>query len=243
MIGAVFSKVMWVGKATTFCVGLAVVPAVMFGIGTTALTAVPGDPFRLGRINTVDRLTTLAGSVGGPLLKVDNDGSDSALALETEAGNPPLRVNAGAGKVTNLDADALDGKDSGAFLAADGKASDSAHADWADTAASADSAATAGDANTLDGIDSTQFMRAISYSKFAPTADSDSVSPKTVVVECPGGDRALSGHAEIVAPTNQQIPVALQSVGTSGLSSWRAEAAEMVPYDGSWSISITHLTH
>jgi hypothetical protein len=72
---AVFSKVMWVGRATTFCVGLSVILAVVFGIGATALAAVPGDPFRLGRINTIDRLTTLAGNVTGPVLKIDNDGA------------------------------------------------------------------------------------------------------------------------------------------------------------------------
>ena len=66
---AIFSKVMWIGRATTFCVRLSVVLAVVFGVGATALAAVLGDPLKLGRINTIDRLTTLAGNVSGPLLE------------------------------------------------------------------------------------------------------------------------------------------------------------------------------
>ncbi len=146
---AIFSKVMWVGRATTFCVGLSMILAVVFGVGATALAAVPGDPLKLGRINAIDRLTSLAGSVGGPLLRVDNDGGGPALALESNAGNPPLRVNPEAGKATNLDADELDGKDSVDFYSRGEKVAD---------AERADSATSAGNANTLDGKDSTAFQ-------------------------------------------------------------------------------------
>ena len=145
---SVFCKVTWVGRATTFCVGLAVVLAVILGAGTTALAAVPGDPFKLGRFNNVNRVTALVGGVAGPVLRVDNNGGGPALALESNPGAPPLAVNAGAGKATNLDADKLDGKDASSFLAADGKAQDSTRSD------------TAGDAGTLDGKDSTDFHAA-----------------------------------------------------------------------------------
>lgn len=116
MTKAFFRQVMWVGRAATFCVGLAVVLAVAFGVGTTALAAVPGDPFKLGRLNTVDRITSLTGGAAGPLLRVDNNGGGPALALKSEAGRAPLTVNAGAGKAANLDADRLDGTDSDDFM-------------------------------------------------------------------------------------------------------------------------------
>lgn len=159
MIGFLFGKVLWVGRAATFCMGLAVVLAVVLGVGTTALAAVPGDPFKLGRLNTVDRVTSLVGSVSGPLFRADNNGGGPALALEANVGRPPLTVNAGAGKATNLDADRLDGKDASAFLPADGKAQSAARADQA------------GDAGTLDGKDSTDFYVAGSKAQDAAHAD------------------------------------------------------------------------
>jgi hypothetical protein len=97
MIGQTFRKVAWIGRAATFCVGLAVVLAVTLGVAATALAAVPGDPFKLGRLNAVDRLTTLTGSVAGPSLRVENNGGGPALALKASAGGPPLTVGADAG--------------------------------------------------------------------------------------------------------------------------------------------------
>ena len=79
MLRSVAGKVMWVGKATTFCVGLAVVLALMLGVASAALAALPGDPFKLGQSNRVDRLSTLVGTLAGPALRVDNDGSGVAL--------------------------------------------------------------------------------------------------------------------------------------------------------------------
>jgi hypothetical protein len=59
-------KVMWVGKATVFTVGPIVTLALILGVGTTALAAVPGDPFELGETNTINNaLTKLAGSRDG----------------------------------------------------------------------------------------------------------------------------------------------------------------------------------
>ncbi|HJQ29986.1 MAG TPA: hypothetical protein VJ827_11645 [Rubrobacter sp.] len=42
---------MWVGRVTTFCVGLAVVLALPVGAAMTALVAASGDLFKLGDIN------------------------------------------------------------------------------------------------------------------------------------------------------------------------------------------------
>ncbi len=98
-----------------------------------ALAAVPGDPFKLGKINSINRLSTLVGSVTGPLLKVDNNGGGPALRLEANSGKPPLVVNAGAGKATNLNADKLDNLDQSAFLRKNGKAADSDKLDGKDS--------------------------------------------------------------------------------------------------------------
>lgn len=108
-----------VGRTAVFAVGLAVILAVVLGVATTALAAVRGDPFRLGRINSIDRLSTLAGTTAKAMLRVDNNGTGPALSLEAGAGNPPVVVNAAAGTATNLDADELDGQDSSAFLPAE----------------------------------------------------------------------------------------------------------------------------
>lgn len=105
MSGRIFSGAVSVGRATIFALGLAVVLAVMFGVATTALAAVPGDPLKLGRINVVNKLTTLVKRGSGP-----------ALSLKVGSG-PPLAVNS-TGKVANLNADQLDGQDSAAFVPA-----------------------------------------------------------------------------------------------------------------------------
>ncbi len=110
MLRSVTSKAMWVGRTTATVIGLAIALAVVLGVATMALAAVPGDPFKLGKINSINRVSTLVGSVAGPLLKVDNNGGGPALRLEANSGKPPVVVNAGAGKATNLNADKLDRK-------------------------------------------------------------------------------------------------------------------------------------
>jgi hypothetical protein len=98
---------MWIGKATVFAVGLAVVLAVILGVATAAMAAAPGDPFRLGKSNVVNKVSTLVKRGAGP-----------ALSLKVRGGQPPLAVNSG-GRVKNLNADRVDGKDSSAFAPAD----------------------------------------------------------------------------------------------------------------------------
>ena len=114
MVKSVFSKVMWVGRATVFLVGLAVILALVFGVATAAFAALskPGDPFKLGVVNEINRLTTLVGTKAGAMLKVDNNGTGTALQFEAEAGKPPLVVKANSGTATNFSADRLDGMDS-----------------------------------------------------------------------------------------------------------------------------------
>jgi len=111
-------KVTLVGRATVFAVGLAVVLALGVGLATTALAAVPGDPFRLGQTNVVGALTTLAGNRAGPMLVVDNNSAAAgarALDLRVEPGKAPMVVGSST-RVPNLNADKVDGKDADAFF-------------------------------------------------------------------------------------------------------------------------------
>ena len=116
MIRTVASKVMWVGRATVFVVGLAVILALTVGVVSTALAGTGvGSAFNLGKTNTVSAISKLVGSVAGPSLLIDNNSTNSAataLDLQVEAGKAPMKVNRTT-KVTNLNADKLDGMDAG----------------------------------------------------------------------------------------------------------------------------------
>jgi hypothetical protein len=140
MTRSIFSKVMWVGRATVFVVGLAVIVALTVGLATTALAGTGvGARFQLGQTNTVNAITKLVGSVAGPSLQIDNNSTNAnatALDLQVEAGKAPMKVNSDT-NVANLNADKLDGLDSGAFLGANG---------------------TAANADKLDNKDSSEFL-------------------------------------------------------------------------------------
>ena len=150
MVKVKISGVLGAVRKTALVLGLAMMVVLVLGIASTALAAVPGDPFHLGKVNTINALTSLVGSVDNAMLKVDNNStgtSATALNLQVEPGKAPMKVNSQT-KVANLNADLLDGKDSGEFLGANQKALDAAHADQATNAQNADK---------LDGKDSTQF--------------------------------------------------------------------------------------
>jgi len=101
-----------------------------------------GGVFNLGKVNTVNAITKLTGIVPGASLVIHNDSTDSAasaLNLQVEAGQPPMKVNSQT-KVTNLNADKLDGVGSTGFYAAGSKVAD---------------------ADKLDGMDSTSFGRVL----------------------------------------------------------------------------------
>ena len=158
-------KIVWVGRTTMLAVGSAVTLAIVLGATTTALAAVPGDPFRLGQANGVDALTSLIGRADGALLRVQNTSQGSkaspspALSLSAQPGNPALVVNPRATTANNLSADELDGKDSTAFAnGTGGKANDADRLDGKDSAAFVSSSTgTAPNADKLDGKDSTNF--------------------------------------------------------------------------------------
>ena len=114
----VLSRILWLGRGTATTMGVAVMLAVVLGVGTSALAAVPGDPFKLGRTNSIDVMSTLVGSASGTLLRINNNGSGPAVDLRVEEGEAPMNVNSTT-RVNGLNADQIDGKDSAAFVPAD----------------------------------------------------------------------------------------------------------------------------
>jgi hypothetical protein len=146
MVKTVATRVMWLGRATVFLVGLAVILALVFGM-TSAAFGANGDFLKLGSLkNVATNTTALVGKVAaGSALSVKNPSGGSALDLQVgdPAADPatkntaPMKVNSQA-RVTNLNSDELDGNSSSAFLGAGQKAADS---------------------DKLDGIDSTNFVQ------------------------------------------------------------------------------------
>ena len=104
MLRSTASKVMWVGRATVFLLGVAVILALLFGVASTAL-AHGGEKgfFHLGHKNVSKKVSTLIKKGTGP-----------ALNLQVGSG-PPLAVSS-SDRVDNLNADQLDDKDSDEIL-------------------------------------------------------------------------------------------------------------------------------
>ena len=120
MIKSALGKVMWLGRATVFLVGLAVILALVVGVASTAFGANGGN-FILGSLNnSATAITKLTGTVGGgPALQVSNPSTatgSTALDLQVATGKAPMKVNRTT-KVTNLNADAVDGRDGSTLLA------------------------------------------------------------------------------------------------------------------------------
>ena len=115
MLKKATSRVMWVGRASVFLVGLAVILGVTVGLGSAAVAAAPSQPgrgvFRLAATNTAQGISSLVGNVArDAVLLVNNGGGGPALDLRVEPGQAPMKVNSGA-KVTGLNADQVDGLD------------------------------------------------------------------------------------------------------------------------------------
>jgi hypothetical protein len=113
---SVFLSALGRGKGTL----LTVVVALTLATVTPALAANGGN-FILGKINTATAFSRLTANVAGPAMQIFNTntaGNARALDLVVDAGNPPMTVNATAGKALNLDADKLDSKDSKDFMPA-----------------------------------------------------------------------------------------------------------------------------
>jgi hypothetical protein len=95
--------------------------ALVLGVASTALAGTGvGATLNLGKINTVDAVSKLVGSVAGPSLRVDNNSAEAsatALDLQVEPGRAPMKVNSD-GRIANLNADKLDGQEASAFMPA-----------------------------------------------------------------------------------------------------------------------------
>ena len=91
------AKALWLAKGAALFWGLALTPAVVLGVATTALAAVPGDPFRLGKSNLINNaITTLVGTKSGGPMVVDNNSSAAgsrALDLRVAPGRSPMVVS------------------------------------------------------------------------------------------------------------------------------------------------------
>lgn len=197
MMMKILRRIVWLGRSTATIMGLAVMVAIVLGTATTAMAAVPGDPFKLGRNNTVNALTTLIRQGPGP-----------ALSLKVNAGQPPLAVNS-TGKVTNLNVDQFDDKDSTAFLGKTEKAADSDQLDGADSTAFVSTGTNA-------------FVRNEIYRLESGVNQGDVLADGTQVQRraCNNDDVLLSGGPANVNDTSDMIE-SYPSAG-SGVNSWSA---------------------
>lgn len=163
MVRSTVKKVMWVGRATVFLVGLTVILALVFGIASAAFGANGGN-FLLGRTNVATLITRLAGpeGVNGAMFEVQNNNAgadDTALSLKVQANEPPMKVNSQT-RVANLNA-ALAGQ--------------------ADSAASAAFASNAADSDKLDGKDSSELPGTVVQTKAITGNTSDVTTFSTLV--------------------------------------------------------------
>ncbi len=115
---AILAKSIRIGRATALAIGLAVMVGLTGGFASSALAGTGvGGLFNLGQNNGVNAQSLLFGnSPGAAMLRIVNQGAGEAIRLVVPVGQPPMSVSAGAAKVTNLDSDKLDGKDSSEFV-------------------------------------------------------------------------------------------------------------------------------
>jgi len=100
----------------------AVAAAMTFGASSAFAGTGIGAVLNLGRANAVNASTVLQGSTAGQQLRVANNSTATGatgIGIHTGLGKPPLVVDSKA-KVSNLNADFLDGRDSSAFVAGGG---------------------------------------------------------------------------------------------------------------------------
>lgn len=209
MLKSGVGKVMWVGRATVFLVGLSVIFAVVFGLAATAFAA-NGKPWLLGKTNAARAVSTLVKQGPGP-----------ALSLVVNAGQPPMKVNS-QGKVANLNADLIDGEDASSFLAADGTASNANRLGGLDAG------------QFMRRFASRVGERSASDSSSVKTVTASCPSGQRIV----DGYAEVERLAVFPASSSEPIPVALQGVGSHGTNLWRARAAEMAPYEEDWSLQV-----
>lgn len=207
MLRSAVSKVMWVGRATVFLVGLAVILAMVAGVASNALAA-NGQNLIIGNglsdtLNNVATLPTklrMRGTADGPALQVTQQSTGAAasgVGVTVPSGKAPITVNSAAGKATNLNADRLDGQSANAFLGASGKASD---------------------ADLLDGRDSSGFVPTTTYTKNQSFVTNGNGSITGNGPACDQGDVLLGGGIKLNDAANQEIVQSRPDPGTP--NSW-----------------------
>lgn len=194
---------MRLGRATVFTVGTAVTLALVLGVASVALAAVPGDPFRLGEINKIDQLTTLIGEVDGAMLQVVNnsDGLNAtALDLQVNPKRAPMTVNSSI-RVANLNADRLDGKSASDFYPRGG---------------------TVADSERLDGMDSTGVFtqRTNTYVVLATARGPGGGGTRNIAARCDLGDTVLSGGGRVNDENDDLLGTFPSSAGSQGWFAW-----------------------
>lgn len=209
------SGTLWLGRGTATIMGLAMLLALTVGLASTALAGVGVNaPFNLGKTNAVNVVSSLVGSVDGPSLKIDNDSlapGATALDLRVEPGKTPIKVNSGA-RVTNLNSDRLDGKDSTEFLGKGDKAFNS---------------------DKLDGVDSFEFLRESERDDFLPNdtytvrrdeeAGPGGDEGRLLVVNCDPGDKVLGGGGGVVlTPSTPADTGTVTFSRPDGIAEWDA---------------------
>jgi len=123
--------------------GVVVAYLALFVAMTGTATAATGGTFILGKGNSTTTTTTLSNSNGVP------------LSLNSRSGSAPLKVGSST-KVSNLNVDKLDGLDSTQFQRS---LSGSCNFGIASLNAAGFGTCATGDATTLDGLDSTLFLK------------------------------------------------------------------------------------
>ncbi len=123
--------------------GVVVAYLALFVAMTGTATAATGGTFILGKGNSTTTTTTLSNSNGVP------------LSLNSRSGSAPLKVGSST-KVSNLNVDKLDGLDSTQFQRS---LSGSCYFGIASLNAAGFGTCATGDATTLDGLDSTLFLK------------------------------------------------------------------------------------
>jgi hypothetical protein len=84
-------------RATATVMGFVVMLALTLGLASAALAGNGvGARLDLGKVNAVNAITSLQGTVAGPTFTFDNKSASSgatALDLRVEPGKPPMKVN------------------------------------------------------------------------------------------------------------------------------------------------------
>lgn len=193
----IYSRAVRLAKGAALFWGSALTLAVVLGVVTTALAAVPGDPLRLGQLNVIDgAVTFLTGNnPNSTTLDVANTATDPnarALQLRVSPGNAPLVVEPSAGTASNLSADRLDGKDSTSFAnGTNGKAND---------------------ADRLDGKDSQAFWSGKSYEIEQVKNGDGGGAPVFIDASCDPGDKVMNVGGGLIDDPQDEL-VRLEATG------------------------------